>query len=156
MNGSSLHFLKTKYGKQKLHYHLNIFQERRLDPLILKNQCLTSILHLFSIEIVFEPCLTHIINQTTLNLDIGIQYGVVEIIDYSFFTTEPIFFGFWKSKCLIITYFSRCSITHLSMYTYTVQKGSPIDIKYFNMPSHTKITMGFELPYKLLFFLRIR
>jgi hypothetical protein len=31
-----------------------------------------AILHLFSIETAYEPCLTHIINQTLINLDIRI------------------------------------------------------------------------------------
>jgi hypothetical protein len=50
-----------------------------------------TILHQFSIETAYEPCLTHIIYQTIINIDIRIQYGAVEIIDYSFFTIEPIF-----------------------------------------------------------------
>jgi hypothetical protein len=58
---------------QKLHYHLNVFQDGRLDPLIFENNVYKmSILHLFSIKIANEPCLTLIINQNTIHLDIGI------------------------------------------------------------------------------------
>jgi hypothetical protein len=66
MSGSSLHLFKNgKYDIQKLRYHLNFSPEWRLDPLVLKNQCL----HLFSIETAYEPCSTHIINQTIINLE---------------------------------------------------------------------------------------
>jgi hypothetical protein len=53
-----------------------------------------AILHVFSIETAYEPCLTHIINQTIIiiNLDIRILYVwcLWLITDYSFFTEEPI------------------------------------------------------------------
>jgi hypothetical protein len=62
---------------QKLLYQLNIFPEWRLDPLILKNQCLIAVLQIFSIKTVYEPSLTHIINQTIIKLHVRIQYGVV-------------------------------------------------------------------------------
>jgi hypothetical protein len=49
MNGSSLH-LDKKYDLYKIHYHLNLLPEWRLDPFTLKNQCLLAILQLFFIE----------------------------------------------------------------------------------------------------------
>jgi hypothetical protein len=55
-----------------LHYHLSIFPEWRLDPLILKNRCLIAILHIFSVETAYEPSLTYIINQTITKSDIRI------------------------------------------------------------------------------------
>jgi hypothetical protein len=36
-----------------------------------------AILQLFSIKTAFEPCLTHISNQTIINLDIKIECSVV-------------------------------------------------------------------------------
>jgi hypothetical protein len=67
-----------------------------------QNQCLMVILHLFSIETVYDPISTHIINQAIINLDIRIWYVVVEITDYSFFTTEEIFLDFENldTQCL--------------------------------------------------------
>jgi hypothetical protein len=38
----------------------------------LKNRRLIAVLHLFSIETAYEPSLTHIINQTTIKVDIRI------------------------------------------------------------------------------------
>jgi hypothetical protein len=61
-----------KYDIQKLRYQLKIFPEWRLDPLILKNQCLIAVLHLFSIETAYELSFTYIINQTIIMLDIKI------------------------------------------------------------------------------------
>jgi hypothetical protein len=56
----------------------------------------------FSIKTAYEPCLTHIINQTIINLDLRIEYGVFEIIDYSFFTVEPIFLDFENLNILYL------------------------------------------------------
>jgi hypothetical protein len=64
-------FLKQEIG-QKLRYHLSIFPEWRLDPLILKNRFLIAILHLFSVETAYELSLTYIINQTITKSDIRI------------------------------------------------------------------------------------
>jgi hypothetical protein len=36
---------------------------------IKKNQCLIAILHLFSIETTYKPCLTLTSNQTKINFD---------------------------------------------------------------------------------------
>jgi hypothetical protein len=54
----------------------------------------TSILHLFSNEHACWPCLTHIINQTIINLDITIEYGAVEINNYCFFYNRTDFWDF--------------------------------------------------------------
>jgi hypothetical protein len=44
------------------------FKNRDLTYPILKTQHIMSILHLFSIEIAYEPRSTHIINQTTVRI----------------------------------------------------------------------------------------
>jgi hypothetical protein len=66
-------FLKQEIGHTQVTLSLkHFFPEWRLDPLVLKNQCsiaVIAVLHLFSIETAYEPCLTHIINQITIKLD---------------------------------------------------------------------------------------
>jgi hypothetical protein len=61
-----------------------------------------TILQLFSIKNAYEPCLTHIITQTIINLDVRIQYGVVEITDCSFFTIEIFFADFENLNILCL------------------------------------------------------
>jgi hypothetical protein len=79
----------------------------RLDPFILKNQCFMAILHLFSIKTAEELCLTHIINQTIINLDI--------LIDWLFTVIRPAqeFFTYMETSllpvkgCKILAYARR-------------------------------------------------
>jgi hypothetical protein len=52
MNGSSLHFFKNKkYDVQKISYHLNLFPQWRLDPFLLKNQCLLTFYTYFPLKL---------------------------------------------------------------------------------------------------------
>jgi hypothetical protein len=46
-----------------------VFKTWRQDPFIFKNQFFMAILHLFSIKIAQEPCLTDIVSQIIINLD---------------------------------------------------------------------------------------
>jgi hypothetical protein len=56
--------------------------------------------HPFSIEIVYEPYLTHIINQTMINLCIGL--ATLLLFSFFFFTTEPICMDFESLNILCL------------------------------------------------------